>query len=41
MAQRIDGKLISAQIREELKAECAAFAAAHGYAPGLAVVIVG
>ena len=41
MATRIDGKLISAQIREELKAECAAFTAAHGYAPGLAVVIVG
>ncbi|MBE6633221.1 MAG: bifunctional methylenetetrahydrofolate dehydrogenase/methenyltetrahydrofolate cyclohydrolase FolD [Ruminococcaceae bacterium] len=41
MAQRIDGKLISAQIREELKEECKAFVAANGYAPGLAVVIVG
>ena len=41
MAQRIDGKLISAAVREELKAECAAFKAEHGYAPGLAVVIVG
>ncbi len=41
MAQRIDGKLISATVREELKAECAAFKEEHGYAPGLAVVIVG
>lgn len=41
MAQRIDGKLISAAVREELKADCAAFVAEHGYAPGLAVVIVG
>ena len=41
MAKRIDGKLISAQIREEIKAETAAFMAEHGYAPGLAVVIVG
>ena len=41
MAKRIDGKLISAQIREELKEECDAFVAANGYAPGLAVVIVG
>ncbi len=41
MAIRIDGKLISAQIRTEIKEETAAFVAANGYAPGLAVVIVG
>ncbi|MBQ8439066.1 MAG: bifunctional methylenetetrahydrofolate dehydrogenase/methenyltetrahydrofolate cyclohydrolase FolD [Clostridia bacterium] len=41
MAMRIDGKAISAQIREEIKAETAAFVAEKGYAPGLAVVIVG
>jgi len=41
MAKLIDGKLISAQIREESKEETAAFVAEHGYAPGLAVVIVG
>jgi len=41
MAKLIDGKLISAQIREEIKEETAAFVAEHGYAPGLAVVIVG
>ena len=41
MAMRIDGKLISAQIREEIKEATAAFVAERGYAPGLAVVIVG
>ncbi len=41
MAKLIDGKLISAQIRAEIKEETAAFVATHGYAPGLAVVIVG
>ncbi|MBE6589929.1 MAG: bifunctional methylenetetrahydrofolate dehydrogenase/methenyltetrahydrofolate cyclohydrolase FolD [Ruminococcaceae bacterium] len=41
MAMRIDGKAISAQIREELKAECAAFVAETGVLPGLAVIIVG
>ncbi len=41
MAMRIDGKVISAQIREEIKEETAAFVAERGYAPGLAVVIVG
>ena len=41
MAMRIDGKLISAQIREEIKAETEAFQRERGYAPGLAVVIVG
>ncbi len=41
MATLIDGKRISAEIREEIKAETAAFLAQKGYAPGLAVVIVG
>ena len=41
MAMRIDGKAISAQIRGEIKEETAAFVAEKGYAPGLAVIIVG
>ena len=41
MALRIDGKQISAQIRGEIRAACEAFRAERGYAPGLAVVIVG
>lgn len=41
MAKLIDGKLISAQIRAEIKEETSAFIKSHGYAPGLAVVIVG
>ncbi len=41
MAKLIDGKLISAQIRAEIKEETAAFIGERGYAPGLAVVIVG
>ena len=41
MAIRIDGKAISAEIRAELKEKTEAFAAARGYRPGLAVIIVG
>ena len=41
MAKLIDGKLISAQIRTEIREETDAFVKARGYAPGLAVVIVG
>ncbi len=41
MAIRIDGRAVSTAVREELREETAAFAAARGYAPGLAVVIVG
>ncbi len=41
MAKLIDGKLISAQIRAEIKDETATFVKERGYAPGLAVVIVG
>ena len=40
MAQIIDGKLTSAKIREEIKAE-AAILTAKGTQPGLAVIIVG
>ena len=36
----INGKEIAAAVRAELKADCATFVAKHGYAPGLAVVIV-
>jgi methylenetetrahydrofolate dehydrogenase (NADP+)/methenyltetrahydrofolate cyclohydrolase len=41
MAKLIDGKLISAQIRAEIKEETSAFIKSRGCAPGLAVVIVG
>ncbi len=41
MAKLIDGKLISAQIRAEIKEETASFLKEKGYLPGLAVVIVG
>ena len=41
MAKIIDGKAISAAIRAEIKQEMAAFVKEKGYAPGLAVVIVG
>ena len=41
MAQLIDGKRISAEIRQEIKAETEQFKQEYGYAPGLAVVIVG
>ena len=37
----INGKEISAAVRQEIRTDCAAFTQAHGYAPGLAVVIVG
>lgn len=37
----INGKEISAAIRSEIREECAAFVTEHGFAPGLAVVIVG
>lgn len=41
MANIIDGKRISAEIRNEIKTETEAFANEHGYRPGLAVIIVG
>ena len=41
MAQIIDGKVISKQVREEIAAEVLSFKEKHGCAPGLAVVIVG
>lgn len=37
----INGKEISAAIRAEIREDCAAFFARNGYAPGLAVVLVG
>ena len=41
MAEIIDGKLVSAKIRSEIAKDVAAFKAEAGFAPGLAVVIVG
>ena len=41
MAQIIDGKKISKEIRAEIAEQTAAFKAERGYAPGLAVIIVG
>ena len=41
MTKIIDGKAISAQIRAEIKEQTAAFVAENGFAPGLAVIIVG
>lgn len=41
MAQRIDGKLISEQVRADITAETEAFAEKSGIRPGLAVIIVG
>ena len=40
-AQIIDGKAISQKVRDEVKVAVAAFAAKHGRAPGLDVVLVG
>lgn len=36
----LDGRSVAKTIREEVQAEIAAFRAAHGQAPGLAVVQV-
>ena len=41
MAKLINGKEISATIRGELKQQTEEFVAAHGFRPGLAVIIVG
>ena len=41
MATIIDGKLVTAKIREEIKNESAAFEKETGVKPGLAVIIVG
>ena len=41
MAKIIDGKAISASERQKIKLETDDFIAKHGFAPGLAVVIVG
>ncbi|MBQ7364905.1 MAG: bifunctional methylenetetrahydrofolate dehydrogenase/methenyltetrahydrofolate cyclohydrolase, partial [Clostridia bacterium] len=41
MAKLIDGKAIAKAIREESAAETASFKDKNGFAPGLAVIIVG
>ncbi|MBE6595538.1 MAG: bifunctional methylenetetrahydrofolate dehydrogenase/methenyltetrahydrofolate cyclohydrolase FolD [Ruminococcaceae bacterium] len=41
MAMLIDGKAIAAEIRREIAADTESFKKENGYAPGLAVVIVG
>ena len=41
MAIMIDGKLVSAQLRQELKEQTSAFIAQTGVTPGLAVILVG
>ena len=41
MAQIIDGKRISAEIRAEIAEQTSTFVTERGYAPGLAVIIVG
>ncbi len=40
-AQLIDGKAVAADIHAEVRAAAAEFKAQHGYAPGLATVLVG
>jgi methylenetetrahydrofolate dehydrogenase (NADP+)/methenyltetrahydrofolate cyclohydrolase len=40
-AQILDGKVISARVKEEVKARVATFVQAHGRPPGLDVVLVG
>jgi methylenetetrahydrofolate dehydrogenase (NADP+) / methenyltetrahydrofolate cyclohydrolase len=37
----IDGKAVAARVREDVARDVAAFVAEHGYAPGLATVLVG
>ena len=41
MAKIIDGKRIAAETRADIAKRAKQFADAHGYAPGLAVIIVG
>ncbi|MBQ4071776.1 MAG: bifunctional methylenetetrahydrofolate dehydrogenase/methenyltetrahydrofolate cyclohydrolase FolD [Clostridia bacterium] len=41
MAEIINGKVVSASVREEIAREVALFREEHGVAPGLAVIIVG
>ncbi len=41
MAELISGKVVSAACREQIKDEVASFKAERGYAPGLAVILVG
>ena len=41
MAEIIDGKLVSAEVRKTIASEVADFEARFNYVPGLAVIIVG
>lgn len=40
-ARRLDGQALATRMQQELKPEVAAFTAAHGRPPGLAIVLVG
>ncbi len=41
MAERMDGKAVSAYTRQRIKEECAAFVQTYGITPALAVILVG
>jgi methylenetetrahydrofolate dehydrogenase (NADP+)/methenyltetrahydrofolate cyclohydrolase len=41
MGALLDGKMLAQHVRQEVKASVARFLARHGYAPGLATVLVG
>ena len=41
MGERLDGRVIAAQVQEELRADIARLQQEHGLVPGLAVVLVG
>ncbi len=41
VAELLDGKAVAQKVRDEVKANVAAFVASHGRAPGLDVIIVG
>ena len=41
MAELISGKVVSQKVRSEIAEEVKAFKEAYGYAPGLAVIVVG
>ena len=41
MAEIIDGKLVSAKVREQIKLDVAEFEKENGFVPGLAVILVG
>ena len=41
MGERLDGRVIAAQVQEELRTDIARLQQEHGLVPGLAVVLVG